>query len=502
MATSTSSTAHARPPNLERRVYVREQESRAGVMDAQEFEKNHRVKPFGVPKSLPVEGAATARREAAGEAAVRAKSSEGDRFLVEKDLTQERESRHMLELQQAMIETDERFRFSKEAFEDMNRDLERKHRFIRQKQDELKDDIVEKNKRMIGLEAKISRAKKKSNDEKKLNARLAEELRAKEDKVRLLVGRQSMVQRFRTSFKKYEDFMLRSVDHLMSGTQDSNAGTNLLGGEFVLGSTPESLVEKYDRLSQHVAQLARKLDKRERALLEMKELVARKKQEALTKAAKLSVDFRIMRNVQLEAHDEVQEQDLEQTKQMDVEKMRQLNFRKIKTVVDDMFSRLQSEIRRFQNYHPNRMEGKLHLIGLFMNDMSAIVKQWEQERGAPVTPAVLLEAERARNTVRMQQLQQQQEQQQSREKKSLSSSRARPSTSPAPGLRRSSQSGTSQYSDTSSTSTINSARRTSYSQVLPPLRASQLSASRSSSRQSSSRSQLNFGIPTAAWVDQ
>ena len=138
----------------------------------------------------------------------------------------------------------------------------------------------------------------------------------------------------------------------MSGTQDSNAGTNLLGGEFVLGSTPESLVEKYDRLSQHVAQLARKLDKRERALLEMKELVARKKQvrpsccdlmitvsrgdkrccfrnerkndscssrknthpffqEALTKAAKLSVDFRIMRNVQLEAHDEVQEQDLE-----------------------------------------------------------------------------------------------------------------------------------------------------------------------------------------------
>lgn len=66
---------------------------------------------------------------------------------------------------------------------------------------------------------------------------------------------------------------------------------------------------------------------------------------------------------------------------------------------------------------------------LFMNDMSAIVKQWEQERGAPVTPAVLLEAERARNTVRMQQLQQQQEQQQSREKKSLSSSRARPSSS-------------------------------------------------------------------------
>ena len=53
---------------------------------------------------------------------------------------------------------------------------------------------------MIGLEAKISRAKKKSNDEKKLNARLAEELRAKEDKVRLLVGRQSMVQRFRTSY--------------------------------------------------------------------------------------------------------------------------------------------------------------------------------------------------------------------------------------------------------------------------------------------------------------
>ena len=42
--------------------------------------QNHRVKPFGVPKSLPVEGAATARREAAGEAAVRAKSSEG--FVV------------------------------------------------------------------------------------------------------------------------------------------------------------------------------------------------------------------------------------------------------------------------------------------------------------------------------------------------------------------------------------------------------------------------------------
>ena len=40
-------------------------------------------------------------------------------------------------------------------------------------------DIVEKNKRMIGLEAKISRAKKKANDERKLNLRLSEELRRK-----------------------------------------------------------------------------------------------------------------------------------------------------------------------------------------------------------------------------------------------------------------------------------------------------------------------------------
>ena len=151
--------------------------------------------------------------------------------------------------------------------------------------------------------------------------------------------------------------MLRAVDHLMSGTQDSNAGANLLGGEFVLGSTPESLVEKYDRLSQHAQQLTRKLEKREKALMDIKERVARKKQESLTQAAKLNVDFRMMRTLRSEAQTELQGQDQEvrlfsffffsamvayadgcflwgcqqQSKQLDVEKMRQLARRKIKT---------------------------------------------------------------------------------------------------------------------------------------------------------------------------
>ena len=159
------------------------------------------------------------------------------------------------------------------------------------------------------------------------------------------------------TLKKYEDFMLRAVDHLMSGTQDSNAGANLLGGEFVLGSTPESLVEKYDRLSQHAQQLTRKLEKREKALMDIKERVARKKQESLTQAAKLNVDFRMMRTLRSEAQTELQGQDQEvrllhlrclllavvvvadcfhtvrkqQSKQLDVEKMRQLAHRKIKT---------------------------------------------------------------------------------------------------------------------------------------------------------------------------